>query len=251
MEKVGEFWRKVEPFSEDATKHLSLSLLGSQLLRLAGLHASSCGYGYEHLQKTNSVWVLSRMTMLLKHRPQVLEKYGVRTWVDRCYRQFCDRLYTLTDEQERVIGRVFTVWSVIDYSSRSSVDLQTLGDGRFDQYVYEDASFPKIVPARIRLKEANKVGQHKVGFTDLDINGHVNSMKYVDMMMNIFSYDYLKCHEPVRIDLQYANESYYGESLDLYRREMSVDCFHIEVRRGDEVLVRGAFEFEPLENNSK
>ena len=53
----------------------------------------------------------------------------------------------------------------------------------------------------------------------MDINGHVNSVKYIDHVLDLFSLDYYKSHRLRRLDIAYVAESHAGDTLCLYKKQ--------------------------------
>jgi medium-chain acyl-[acyl-carrier-protein] hydrolase len=66
----------------------------------------------------------------------------------------------------------------------------------------------------------------------VDINGHVNSVKYIDHVLDLFSLDYYKSHRLKRIDIAYVAESHAGDTLCLYKKQT------ISTEEEDEYVVR-------------
>ena len=150
-EHIGRYPFTVEPFSEDYKGRLSWGFLGNHLLRCASLHAGSHGFGYDEMQETRHVWVLSRLVVELEEMPRTGDKYTVETWVSAIYRQFTDRLFAITGESGRVFGYGHSVWALIDMDSRQPMELEALPDGGFSSAV-TDRKIPIKGPGRIRVK---------------------------------------------------------------------------------------------------
>ncbi len=245
-ENIGRYGFCVEPYTEDATGHVSLSFLGNQILRCAGMHATAHGFGYEQLIANNLVWVLSRLVLTFEDRPKTLEHYTISTWVTKVYRQFTERLFRLEAENGEPTGYGFSIWAAIDYKTRQPIDLEKLPDGGFTSVLLPKEDFPISGAGRVRVKSEEPVCQYRAGFSDLDINGHVNSMRYLEMILNLFSADYHRTHQIRRIELQFCNESYCGDTLLLFREDKKENVSDVEIRKGASVIVRAEIETAAL-----
>lgn len=214
-EKLGHFDFSVEPFTDDVTGHLSWHILGKQLLTCAGYHADLHGFGFHSMKAQHRAWVVSRVVMECEQLPSTGEPYRIDTFVNKIYRHFTDRMFVIKDaEKDIVYGHAFTTWALIDYESRVPVNLDDLPEGGF-RAVLTDLSVPIAGPGRIRVKSQEVVKQHKVAYTDLDVNGHMNSIRYIDLLLDIAveqTNQYVR-----RIDIAYGKEAMLGDTLFIYR----------------------------------
>ena len=76
------------------------------------------------------------------------------------------------------------------------MDLAELPNGGFSSALIEK-EIPIAGPGRIRLKNTeNAVRTRQAYYTDLDINGHVNSIRYIEMMLDLFPCSSIKNLRP-------------------------------------------------------
>lgn len=243
---AGKFPFIVEPFSEDCCGRLSWRFLGNHLLRCASLHAGQHGFGYDDMQEQHHAWVLSRLVVEMETMPTTGEAYNVETWVKSAYRQFTDRLFAITDNAGRAYGYAFSTWALIDVTTRQPMNLADLPNGGFQDAVL-DRDIPIKAPGRIRLKQPQTVRQQEVLYSDLDINGHVNSVRYIEMMLDLLPE---ASRQPVqRLEVAYSAEAYLGDTLT-FRVDASSETTEqfthlVEVLKDRETVVaRGAITFK-------
>lgn len=238
----------VEPFCEDYTGRLSWHLLGNHLLRCASLHAGQHGFGYDSMQAHHHAWVLSRLVIELDEMPRTGEHYVIETWVNRIYRQFTDRLFAITNpENGKAYGYAFSTWALIDTTSRQPMDLGDLPNGGFSDLLL-DCNVPITGPGRIRLKQTDApVRTRQAYYTDLDINGHVNSIRYIEMMLDLFPAEKFKEHPAKRIEVAYSAEAYANDKLFFYQEASTKDDSQlIEIRKEDGRIpvVKASFKWQ-------
>jgi len=242
--KIGRFPFVVEPFSEDYSGHLSWFFLGNHLLRCASLHAGMHGFGYDDVMRSHHVWVLSRLVIELEKMPRTGDSYTVETWVSKIYRQFTDRLYAITGEGGKVFGHGYSVWALIDMDSREAMDFSELPDEGFADAVI-DRTVPIKGPGRVRVKAQEPVRSLKASYSDLDINRHVNSIRYIQMILDLFGEQLCQEGQRVRrLDVAYCSESYCGDQLDFFCEKGGEKDYKVEIRKGGtgEVLIRAGVE---------
>ncbi|MBO5699245.1 MAG: acyl-ACP thioesterase [Bacteroidaceae bacterium] len=237
--KFGHYDFVVEPFEEDITGTLSWGTLGNLILRSASLHAGQHGFGFSDVNTRSHAWVLSRLVIEMKTMPKVFDQYAVETWVSRVYRQFTDRHFDVLSETGERIGQATSIWALIDMNSRTPADLSAMADDKFAQVMLPEREIEISGPSRIKLsKDAALIYSHKAAYSDLDINGHVNSIRYIELLLDTFSLDQFKSNPPKRIDVAYCLESYCGEQLDIYSETINETQCAFEIRRDQNVIVK-------------
>ncbi len=237
----------VEPFSEDYTGRLSWRFMGNHLLRCASLHAGNWGFGFEDMQRTHHVWVLSRLVVELDEMPKTGEYYAIETWVSRIYRQFTDRLFAVTGPQGRTYGYAFSTWALINMDTRQPLDLVSLPEDGFTKALIP-TDVPIKGPGRIRVKSDVPARKVQTCYSDLDINGHVNSIRYIEMMLDLFPKSRYDRARVRRLEVAYCLESYCGDTLSFFTEDTPEGITYVEIRKDDgTVVVKAAVTFEENE----
>lgn len=244
--KVGTYQFVAEPFHVDFTGKLTLGVLGNHLLNCAGLHASDRGFGMASLHENHYTWVLSRLAIELKELPRQYEEFQIQTWVENVYRLFTDRNFAILNKDGEAIGYARSVWAMIDMKTRKPADLLTLHEGGITAYICEK-DCPIDKPGRIKVKSTEAVHTHRSKYSDIDINGHVNSIRYMDHMLDLFSLEKYQTQRIRRFEVAYVAESYYGDTLSFYLDEPEKETFEVEIRKNaTEVACRGKLQFENI-----
>ena len=244
--KVGTYSLVAEPFHVDFTGKLTLGVLGNHLLNCAGFHASDRGFGIATLNENHYTWVLSRLAIELSEMPEQYEEFQIKTWVEKVYRLFTDRNFSLINKEGKEIGYARSVWAMISMETRKPADLLALHGGNITDYVCDEPC-PIEKSGRIKVNEAlaEHAYEHAVKYGDIDINGHVNSIKYIEHVLNLYPMEWYKEKRITRFEIAYVAESYFGDTLHFYKEKVSDDEFNIEIKRNDEeVVVRCKIKFE-------
>lgn len=251
IEKVGHSEFIAYPFHVDFKGDLSLGILGNHLLNCSNIHASQRGFGIEKLNVEHATWVLSRLSIEMNRYPQEAECFNIDTWISKVYRLFTDRCYAIESNNGEILGYGKSVWAMIDMKNRKPLDLEEAFADNTDAFVC-DKECPIDKPGRIRVKNGELVHKHSVVYGDLDMNGHLNSIRYIEHALNTFSLDYHKVNFLRRFEIAYVAESYYNDVISIYKEEVSPGKFYLEVRKNDEiVVVRCKLEFENCSNTEK
>ena len=223
----------VDPFNTDFDHRWSWTTLGKSLLNAAENHAKARRFGMMDLNDNHYTWVLSRLTIEMQKMPQVYERINVNTWIENIYRLFTNRNFSITAADGTPYGYARSVWAMIDYNTRQPAQLEQLEGEVFQPYLLPDEPCPIARQGRIRpLADSDYVGTHATVVSDIDMNGHVNSIKYVEHIMDLFPLDaYGNGRNLYRMEIAYMAESRYGDTLSFFRRQIDGDTYEVEVRK--------------------
>lgn len=242
MQKNSIYNYCVEPFTEDYFGSLSWGNIGNLLLRCASLHAGEHGFGYPQMIKLHHAWVLSRLVIEIDQMPVTGEAFSIETWVDKLYRQFTDRHFSILRTDGTAYGHATSIWALIDTSTRMPADLEALPNGGFASVLIPERTAPIQPMGRIRLKHPQLVLTHKAAYSDLDINGHVNSIRYIELLLDSMPLTQLKKQPARRIEMAYCLEAYCGDTLGIYHDvdEKDTNRHLFEIKVGEKVIVKGS-----------
>ena len=244
--KIGNYQFVAEPFHVDFTGHLTMGVLGNHLLNCAGFHATERGFGIGTLNEENYTWVLSRLAVELDEMPCQYEAFSIQTWVENVYRLFTDRNFAILDKEGRKIGYARSVWAMISLNTRKPADLLTLHQGGITEYVCDEPC-PIEKPSRIKVVSQEAADVLTAKYSDIDINGHVNSIRYIEHILDLFPFDIYHTKRIRRFEMAYVAESYYGDTLSFYLDEGEDDTYQVEVRKNaGEVVCKAKVVFDDI-----
>ncbi|HCP57792.1 MAG TPA: acyl-ACP thioesterase, partial [Alistipes obesi] len=163
----------MEPQEVDFSLRITLVALGGNILNIAGIDAHTKGFGVDALNKDNFSWVLSRIAFEFDYRPEEYVKYEIATWISDYGRMLSTRNFELTDQTGVCFGRVVSQWCMLDLSKRTAVDLRAVAESHNDAIV--ECPSPAEKPRKVPAPDAEPVLTHKVAYSDIDFNRHVNT----------------------------------------------------------------------------
>ena len=197
----------------DAEGRMSLGLITERVIEVATEHANALGIGYDALIRKNIGWVLSRLSIEMLRYPSINGSYTVTTWIESYNRHFSERNFLMTDDAGNILGHMRTVWVAMDFASRTVADLTAL----------ENTPFPvcdKVCPiARTpRIPHCTDDAASELytfRYRDIDFNRHVNTVRYLDLILNHWPLEHFDRHEVARLDIMFHNECHFGETVTL------------------------------------
>lgn len=218
LSKIGRYNFLAEPFHCDLNNNLFIGHLGNHLLNAADFHSSDRGYGMAYLNTIHRTWVLSRLVIELNQIPKAYEKFIVETWIDSAMRYFTSRNFKITNNDGRILGYGKSIWAMIDTETRQPSDILSVREGLINEYVDKDYPCPIVKPSRVKIDDnAELVRTIETHYNDVDINGHINSIKYIEHVLNLWDVDWYREHQIKRFEIAYISESHQGDSLSFYR----------------------------------
>lgn len=215
----------------DFMLHATIESLCSDILNVAGVDANNKGISAAVLMQQNRSWVLSRMAVEIDRQPEQFERYDIHTWVNpHTSRLISTRNFELSDSEGKQFGRAVSQWCVIDFEKRMPVSLEEV-EHLFEGKFCDEAS-PCEAPRKVRGVEPSVTRKHEVRYSDIDFNRHVNTMRYIRMMLNTLPIEYLTEPRPLRLDIHFAKECRLGEVLTIgYEQREDTSLF--EIRNGE------------------
>ena len=74
-------------------------------------------------------------------------------------------------------------------------------------------------------------------YSDIDINGHVNSIKYIEHILDLFPREKFTGQGIRRFEIAYKTEAYMGDRLNFYLQPVDENEFDVEVRKNESETV--------------
>ncbi len=171
------------------------------------------GTGPEVMEKYHALWMVLRMWYHLDRPLLWDDKVKVKTWhrADRGVMLYRD--FDLWANGERC-GEAVSIWVLIDAETRKPLRLSAVPEiaGSGGEELCKDKKL-----TRVHLSEdMSKTGQRTFGYSDIDSNGHVNNVRYVDAVTDALHLERrLPGHYVSSLQVGYLKECRAGEALDL------------------------------------
>lgn len=200
----------------DFLKNLKCSALFGYFQDTASEAAYKLGAGVETLaEEYSAAWVLTRIRVEFERVPQLSERITVETWPHPPGRIEFERDFKVRDGKGDVIIRAVSNWVIIDTNTRE-LKRSSFIEMQYPPFIQEhalDCRLAKLKPSG-RLEPVYK---KVVGYSDVDINGHINNSKYIDYIMDCFTVDSYRKYTMRSIEVDYLKEAFPGDTLQLYR----------------------------------
>ena len=243
-----------EPFHCDFAHSLFMGHLGNQLLNAADFHSTDRGFGMSYLNTIQKTWVLSRLAIEMQQMPRQYERFFVETWVESAMRYFTNRNFRVVGigsdgnpDESKVYGYGRSVWAMIDTESRQPTDILAIHDGAINEWIVKDKPCPIAKGGRVKMgADAELVRTIDTYYNDVDVNGHINSVKYIEHVLDLWDLEWYRQHQIRRFEIAYVAESHQGDRLSFYQEQGSEGDINVRICKDGEVeVVRSKVVFTP------
>lgn len=229
---VGSYSFTIDAYLSDFRGKATLPMLGGFMLQAATKHAEERGFGYSAMTEKGKVWVLTRMYIQIIEYPKNESQITLNTWVTDLNKLFTERCFSIEDESGHEIGFARSLWAALDLETRRATNILDL-EG-LTEYISK-----KECP----IEPASKIAQPKtenelktsftVQYSDIDINKHLNSLKYIEHFVNVFPLDMFEDKEIQDFNINYLFEGHYGEKLDILKAQAEPDTFTLTMKNSE------------------
>lgn len=192
MQKIGEAHFEIEPSHCDNSGKASITHIYDLMQKIATKHANTNGFGYNDITSSNLAWVLSRFGIFVNRYPANEEKIKLITWVSAIDRFFTQRNFACFDADDNIIAKAVSFWAGIDIKTRRPTNLIDIQNGSLLQVLTQpeqDIVMPRLF--KIPAVDTAPIKEYIPQYSDIDINRHFNSIKYVEHALNLYSADLL------------------------------------------------------------
>ena len=230
-----------EPFHCDLTGRLFLGHLGNHLLNAADFHSADRNFGVKRLMAMKRSWVLSRLAIEMNEMLMQYDHFKVETWVESAMRFFTNRNFRIvadTPNGEKVYGYGKSVWAMIDTETRQPSDIFSVDNGAINDWIVDDKPCPIEKAGRVKMSGEGKLCRTiETCYSDVDLNGHVNSVKYIEHVLDLWPAGWYRDHQVKRFEIAYVAESHAGDSLSFFREQTGVGEWCVRICKTDDVEV--------------
>ncbi|MBD5318838.1 MAG: hypothetical protein HDS09_06235 [Bacteroides sp.] len=194
----------------NAQREMPLSRMVTTLIDTATDHANLIGIGFDRMIREGISWVLSRLTIDILESPAVNHTYRLSTWVESTSRLFSDRDFEMTDaESGRTVMRAHSTWMAVNMTTRRPGDLTPIWEGLdiVSDRRFEGEKGGKLMP----VQDAESEKTYRFAVSDIDVNRHVTTRRYIDLITDMWPLDHYEAMRPSRFEVAFKHEAHYDE----------------------------------------
>ncbi|MDR2651215.1 MAG: acyl-ACP thioesterase [Prevotellaceae bacterium] len=231
----------VQPADVDFSLRTTIVSMIGYILDIAGVDADKKGFGIKKLTGENRSWVISRMALDFYRLPYKYEIIHITTWVNDYGKLLTTRNFTIADENRNSVFAAVTQWAMIDLSTRRPLDLRHVDE--YNQHLCEEES-PIDNPQKIAAINPQKTIIHNITYSDIDFNRHVNSLRYITLMIDMLPIEFLSNTNPIHVEINFLHEAQYGDTLTIGYEQRGIKSL-FEIKNSKDIAIcRASIEWK-------
>lgn len=198
---------KIRASEVNINQQATLPAICNLLQEIAGNHARELQFDITDLQINHLTWVLHRLRVQIDRPPLWRETIKIQTWPSgsdglRAYRDFL-----ISDSEDNIIGKSLSYWVILDMESRRPTPIPN------EILEYAPKKSDHVLPLAdggfTEVKQADSSQSFEVRKTDLDLNRHVNNVRYIEWALSCLA-DHYKTDN---IDIKFLDEAVKGDTI--------------------------------------
>lgn len=205
---------KISSYDLNPKGQARLTTMANFFQEMAYHHANELGLGYDDMKSRKHIWVLSRMRIQMNSYPVWNERIKLETWPSGAEKLFALRDFRVQDSRGEVIGMASTAWLILDIDThrliRPKEILEQFKMIIHDVHMFEESLDKIKIPAETRL-----LNQHAVVFSDLDIVGHVNNVRYMEWCIDAATTAENAEWEICEFEINFNHEALLGDRINI------------------------------------
>jgi acyl-ACP thioesterase len=226
--------------SYDVAPHgrAAIQALCNYFQEAAGNHAEQLGFSRDAMLEHGTAWVLMRLRIAVERYPEWQHTVTVETWPSGVDGLYATREFVLRDADGDLLARGTSAWAVIDVERRRPTRIPS----ELDDLDPPDRPRPIDFASR-RVPSLGRVDRERrfdVRFSDLDLNQHVNNVRYVEWALEAAPEPVLLHQQPADIDIQFRAETTFGQAVVTQLQQDDGRFLHRVQRAGDDRVVAQA-----------
>ena len=179
----------------------------------ANLASTQCGYGITNMNDTGKTWVLLYWRIKTIENVRYNEEVTIKTWTDFSKGIYSNRKFEIYSN-DMLVAIADSKWLFVDTKDHS---IQKITDELISLFgETKKELFENDLNIRIKLSEnATKAYEYIPLKRDLDINGHVNNISFLDIALEALP-DEVNSEKFNHLTIVYKKEIMYGEKIACY-----------------------------------
>ena len=194
----------------DRFRRLRLSALFTMLQEASIAHTTELGMGREKTLDRGLLWVVTLEQAEIRRLPEYNEHIRLESWPNPTMHLYFPRSYRVLGPSGEILLEAGAIWALMDQKTRHIVFPEQYGvtiDGTNGK---DDPPFPRPP----KMPELTDSLSYVVPYSFLDLNGHMNNTRYLDLAEDFMPGD-LRAGQIERIRIEFSSEAKEAETMML------------------------------------
>lgn len=211
---------------------------------IGAYHSDLAGYGASDIEKTNVVWILAGWKLDVIKRPKYGQKIHIKTWGRDMSKAVTYRDFELYSNNNELCAIATSKWVLV---STKTGRITKITEEIAHKYMPEDKSvYDKKEIEKIDLPEESeytKKIKYAVNRRDIDINGHMHNLYYLDLAYEALPDEIYNKRPFDYVRITYKKEIKLGEKVNCKYVEQD-GKYVIVIKSEDETVIHAIVELQ-------
>jgi len=195
---------------------LSLKALANILQESAISHSDLAGYGVNNIENTHLAWLLLNWKIQIFLRPNCNEELTVKTWPRTFDKLYSFRDFEVYNKNNELVAIGSSKWFPIDTQNKKIRKITPEISEAYGEPVTKSVFDDPFKTKFIAPENSNLSFIYSVQRRDIDTNGHVNNLNYIDFALESIPEDIYNTTSFVNLEAFYKKEIKYNEKINCY-----------------------------------
>ena len=194
---------------------LSLKSLTNYLQEVACAHSDFVGCGLNHTSTTHVAWLLLDWKVKMFSHPKHREEITIKTWPKSFEKCYSYRDFEVIDSNNNIIALASSKWILFNTKKKK---IENVSDTIVNSFGIVDKNvFKDCFDENTKEPVSNNLNfVYKIQRRDIDTNGHVNNLHYIDYALETLPIEVYNSTEFDNMQIHYKKEIKYGETINCY-----------------------------------
>lgn len=216
-------------FDVDSEHKCKFSSLGDFLWDVIISQSDSLGETKEGFAQNNCIWVLLKYDITIYEYPKLRDEIKVQTKVLGAKKFYGYRQNTIKNSEGKVMGEVFSTAILIDFEKRRPMRISSEQSEIYG--LKKELDEVPVLDDIPKIQKADYMKNYPVRYSDIDSNGHVNNVKYIEMAMDTLPRTILTEYNLFNIKVLFKKETTDGDTLHIssevvYNENNDINTIH-------------------------
>jgi len=169
------------------------------------------GKGVETLKAQNLYWVVMSYHFEVTRWPLANENITIETYPGATKAFVYPRHYIVYDEKGAIIVRGISLWAILDHTSHKPTIPPANGVDIAAVHSEGELNWPPRQTLEDLIVKENRLVRN----SDLDFNGHMNNIRYVDFALDSDDFLFYSSHIPTEFQMTFSSETTLGKTMEI------------------------------------
>lgn len=212
---------EINYYDVDYNLKCKLPSIVNYLCDIGNAQSESVGDTIESLTERNSAWVFYKYDIKMKEYPKYRDVIRIETTPAGFNKFYAFRNYKITNSNGELIGEALALFFLIDIAKRRP---KRISKDQLKVYDSEDIANINIEMDKIKaLETVDTSKEFNIRYSDIDSNGHVNNVKYIEWAIESAPLDVVREYKLNRVKVVFEKETLYGHKVTVEAQIVNED----------------------------